>query len=203
MTPVEQDHIVGAFSFELAKCTSPEIHARMVANLAQVDGDLATKVAAHLGIGVPSGAPLEPDGTSPALSMAVTTPGPLSGRKVAVLVGDSTPTRVVNAWRKVADPLGVEIVVVGPHLGKLEKGVPVDQTVHITDPVEYDGVVLAADPDEAMGMFVQEAYRHHKTVSILAPADGAALGIDSADAGVEADPDAFFAALGLHRHWER
>ncbi len=202
MTPVEQDHIVGAFSFELAKCTSAEIHARMVANLSQVDADLAEKVAAHLGIGAPTGAPIEPDGSSPALSLVPTAPGPLNGRKVAVLVGDATPTRVVNAWRKAADPLGVEIVVVGPHLGKLEKGVPVDQTIHITDPVEYDGVVLAAEPDEAMGMFVQEAYRHHKTVSVL-PADGQTLGIDLTESGVETDPGKFLGALALHRHCDR
>ncbi len=77
-----------------------------------------------------------------------------------------------------------------------------DQTVHITDPVECDGVVLAAEPDDAMGVFVQEAYRHHKTVS-LSPANSAVLGIDVAEAGVETDPEAFFDALALHRHWDR
>ena len=202
MTPVEQDHIVGAFSFELAKCTASGIHERMVGNLAEVDADLAERVAAHLGIDVPEGRPVEPEGTSPALSME-TGPGPVAGRKVAVLVGDDTTTRTINLWRKAADPLGVEVVAVGPRLGKLERNVPVDRSIHITDPVEYDGVVLAAVPDEAMGVFVQEAYRHHKTVAMTTPDFGAGLGIDVDEAGVSTSPEDFFDALTLHRHWNR
>ena len=202
MTPIEQEHIVGAFSFELAKCTAPAIHERMVANLAQVDADLAGQVAAHLGLEAPTGSPVEPEGTSPALSME-RGPGPVDGRQVAVLVGDATTTRVVNAWRKAADPLGVEIIVVGPHLGKLEGGVPVDRTVHITDPVEYDGIVLAADPDEAMGLFVQEAYRHHKTIGLVGPGATADLGIATDAEGVAGDPEEFFGQLANHRHWNR
>ncbi|CAN5504536.1 catalase [soil metagenome] len=202
MTPIEQEHIVGAFSFELAKCISPDIHARMVANLAEVDAELATKVAAHLGIEAPAGSPIEPDGVAPSLSM-ITGPGPLEGRKVAILVDDPTPNRVLATWRKAADPLGVEIVVVGPHLGKLDNGVVVDKTIHTTQPVEYDGVVLAADPEQAMAVFTQEAFRHHKTVAILRPAKAEAIGIESELSGVEKEPDGFFAALAMHRHWDR
>ena len=203
MTPPEQDHIVGAFSFELAKCTSPDIHVRMVANLAEVDADLAAQVAAHLGLDAPHGAVVDPEAPSPALSMQVTEPGPIAGRQVAILVDDTTPNRLLNRWREAADPSGVEIVIVGPHLGKLDKGAVVDRTIHITDPVEYDGVVLAADPDEAMGAFIQEAYRHHKTVALTSPAQEAATGIGLSGEGVESEPDAFLASLALHRHWNR
>jgi catalase len=203
MTPVEQDHIVGAFSFELAKCVSPGIRSRMVANLAQVDADLAAGVAAHLGIEAPSGRPIEPAQTSAALSMEDAASGPVAGRQVAVLVGEGTTARALTDWRKAADPLGVEIVAVGPRLGKLDKGAVADRTVHITQSVEYDGVVLLAEPDEAMAMFVQEAYRHHKTVG-LAPGSGAAVaGVDADSAGVATGPAEFFDALALHRHWAR
>ena len=203
LTPTEQEHIAGAFSFELAKCLSPGIHARMVANLAQVDADLAEQVAAHLGIDVPAGSPVDPALVSPALSLDRGEPSPVDGRMVAVIVDDTTTTRAVAAWRNAADPLGVEIVAVGPHLGKLAKGVPVDRSLHITDPVEYDGVVLACEPDEATAAFVQEAYRHHKTVAIADVAWAGLLGVDAAAAGVETQPDAFFDALALHRHWDR
>jgi len=37
MTAVEKDHIVGAFAFELGRCTSVEIRQRMVGNLAEVE----------------------------------------------------------------------------------------------------------------------------------------------------------------------
>ena len=203
LTLTEQEHIAGAFSFELAKCVSGGIHTRMVANLAQVDAGLAEQVAAHLGIAVPDGSPVEPALLSGALSLDRQESGPVDGRIVAVLVDDATVTRVVAAWRSAADPLGVEIVVVGPHLGELDKGVAVDRSFHITDPVEYDGVVLACEPDEAVAAFVQEAYRHHKTVAITDASWSGPLGIDDAAEGVDAAPDAFFAALALHRHWNR
>ncbi|MCU1371392.1 MAG: katE [Ilumatobacteraceae bacterium] len=203
LTPTEQEHIASAFSFELAKCVSGGIHARMVANLAQVDAGLAEQVAAHLGIAVPDGEPVEPALLSGALSLDRQEPGPVDGRIVAVLVDDATSTRSVSAWRTAADPLGVEVVVVGPHLGKLEKGVAVDRSFHITDPVEYDGVVLACEPDEAIAAFVQEAFRHHKTVAVTDPAWGEGIGVDPEAEGVEVSPDPFFAALALHRHWNR
>ncbi len=122
---------------------------------------------------------------------------------VAVLVDDDTPSRMVSAWRAAAGPLGVEIVAVGPHLGKLARGVPVDRTVHITDAVEYDGVVLAAEPDETTALFVQEAYRHHKTLAILDVPWAASLGMSFEEPGVTDTHDAFFEDLALHRHWDR
>lgn len=205
LTPVEQEHIAGAFSFELAKCTSPGIHARMVANLARVDRDLAEQVAAHLGIGVDEGevSPVEPGMVSAALSLDRGEPNPTEGRVVALLVDDATTTRTVSAWRNAADPLGVEIVTVGPHLGKLERGVAVDRTLHITDPVEYDGVVLAAAPDEAIAAFVQEAFRHHKPVALVDAGALDLVGIPAGAAGVSDAPEAFFDDLALHRHWAR
>jgi catalase len=203
LSDVERDHLVGAFSFELGKCVSAGIHQRMVANLANVDADLASRVAAHLGLDAPSGSPVEPAVLSPALSLDRGAPDAVNGRIVAVLVAEATPNRVVSAWRTAADPLGVEIVVVGPHFGTLGGGVAVDRSLHITDPVEYDGVVLAGDPDAGMGMFVQEAFRHHKTVAILDAHWAEPLGIDLDRAGVTSTPEAFLDALALHRHWNR
>jgi len=204
LTDVEREHIVGAFSFELAKCVSPGVRQRMVANLSRVDTDLANQVAAHLGIEVPDGAVTEPQVLSPALSMETGAPGVVGGRIVAVLVDDDTPKRVVSAWRAAADPLGVEIVTVGPHLGELDAKVVADRTIHITDPVEYDGVVVAvAEPDEAMAVFAQEAFRHHKTIGLTDPLVGDGIGIALDAPGVADSPTAFFDALAGHRHWDR
>ena len=50
LTDTEREHIAGAFAFELGKCVSPGVRQRMLENLAQVDTELAEKVAAHLGI---------------------------------------------------------------------------------------------------------------------------------------------------------
>jgi catalase len=204
LTDVEREHIIGAFSFELAKCVSPGVRERMVANLANVDAELVARVAAHLGIAAPDVAVSTPGVLSPALSMVAPGPGPVHGRIVAVLVDDATPKRLVADWRGAADPLGVEVVAVGPRLGTLEGDVVADRSIHITDPVEYDGVVVAVQaPDESVAVFAQEAYRHHKTVAFVDPAAAAAAGIDPGSPGVAHAPDAFFEALALHRHWDR
>ena len=56
-TPVEQNHIVEAFRFELTKVQTPAVRARMVAGLMNVDRELASKVAAGLGIDLPEPLP--------------------------------------------------------------------------------------------------------------------------------------------------
>ena len=53
MSKPEQDHIVGAFSFELGKCLREEIKDRVLANLANVSADLVAQVAANLGTTAP------------------------------------------------------------------------------------------------------------------------------------------------------
>lgn len=68
---------------------------------------------------------------------------------------------------------------------------------------EYDGVVLAAEPDEAMAVFTQEAFRHHKTVALTDAEFAGPTGIDLEADGVASEPAEFFDALALHRHWER
>ena len=49
-TPVEQQHIVDAFVFELSKVERPDIRARMVANLRTSTTTSATAVADGLGL---------------------------------------------------------------------------------------------------------------------------------------------------------
>ena len=203
LTPVEQDHLVGAFRFELGKCLSPVVVERMLTNLAAVDGSLCAQVASHLGLTPPTGSESDEDLQSPALSMLPPGPGPIDGRKVAVLVGDDTDPAVVDAWRAAADPAGVEVVTVGPRFGTLAGGVEADRTMHTTASVEYDGVVLASSAHEGSALFVQEAYRHHKTVGAIEAEALDPLGIPAGADGVEEDPPTFMVAMGWHRHWDR
>ncbi|MEY2398956.1 MAG: catalase [Actinomycetota bacterium] len=203
LSDVEQLHVAQAFSFELGKCISPGVQARMVTNLANVDAALAEEVAAHLGISAPAGKVMEPTMVSEALSQTRPQDPIVAGRMVAILADEDTPARVVNAYRAGADPLGVEVIVIGPHFGKLASGLPIDRSAHISDPVEYDGVVLATAPDEVTAVFVQEAFRHHKTIGVSDPSMIDALDLPVNAAGVAQSPDDFFAALGLHRHWNR
>lgn len=203
LTPVEQDHLIGAFRFEPGRCSEVTVIERMLTNLASVDSSLCEQVVSNRGMTPPTGVQSDEDLTSPALSMLPPEPGPIDGREVARLIGDETTPDVVDAWRAAADPAGVEIVAVGPRFGVLAGGAEADRTVHTTSSVEYDGVVLAAEAHEGLTMFVQEAYRHHKTVGAIDEAMLGPLGVAQSAPGVESDPATFMVAMGWHRHWDR
>ena len=76
LTPLEQAHIVEAFTFELGKCYEQAIKERELQVLANVDADLCAQVAAGLGLPAPKGSPRRDVTLSPALSQVVTEPGP-------------------------------------------------------------------------------------------------------------------------------
>ncbi len=204
LTPVEQDHLIGAFRFELGKCTNVEVVSRMVQNLAHVDGDLCAQVAAHLGMPAPESDAEAAQMVSPALSMAPPGPGPIDGRKVAVLVGDDTDPAALRPLQRAADAVGVEVVAVGPRFGDLRGGATADRTMHTTASVEYDAVVVATAVDQGVALFAQEAYRHHKPIGTAGAGDVTSCGIPGdVDGVVGDDPDDLLGAMALHRHWDR
>jgi catalase len=53
MTESEQSHIASSFTFELSKVGLEQVPPRMVSNLRNVDEQLAKRVAAGIGIGLP------------------------------------------------------------------------------------------------------------------------------------------------------
>ena len=221
MTAPERDHIVAAFSFELGKCVHPEVRARTMDNLANVDAELCGRVAANLGMDAPTGAPAADAGSSPALSQVPLEPGPITGRVVGVLVGDGVDDAGVEALRDALGAEGATLYVIAPTGGAvagLGGPLPVDRTVLTTQSVEYDGLVVAGGQSAAVlasdaytAVNLGEAFRHHKVVAAwgeglevleacgIADEPGVVAG-DAADAGFAAQ---LVEALGWHRHWER
>jgi catalase len=228
MEPIEQDHIVGAFSFELANVSDPDIQDRQLANLVAVDADLAAQVAANLGRPVPTDAPASVAPvieSSPALSMVPSEPGRIDGRAVGVIIGDGVDAKAVAKLAKAVAGAGAVLHVVGPHGGTVD-GVEVARTLHACDSVQFDALVLedsgaallegATGPFHAglkVGVLLQEAFRHHKAVGSLgssATASLAELGIDTDAPGVvsgssatKAFLDDLLEAVAWHRWWER
>ena len=92
------------------------------------------------------------------------------------------------AWLVGTDPCAV--LELGAGTGKLTRSL-----------VELGHEVYATDPDEASAAFVQEAFRHHKTVGLVGRVQVA--GVEPGGDGVAADPSGFFEALAMHRHWGR
>jgi len=139
----EQNHIVRALRFELGKVGTPPIRERMLGLLAQVDTDLANRVAAGLGLNVPKklekpmnmSVPADADPRkfqpkraeeelepSPALRMVDNPNFPLKSiktRKIAFLVADGFNEASVMDMKMALMKAGAKAMTVAPHLGVL------------------------------------------------------------------------------------
>jgi catalase len=222
MTPPEQEHIVGAFSFELGKVSDLDIQDRQLANLANVDSDLCEQVAANLGRPVPDAAPVALDAEpvierSPALSMVPPGPGPIDGRVVGLLVGDAVKPGAVDKLTQALDAQDAVLHVIGPRGGTIGK-VEVHHTYHTCDSVMFDALVVDSsaagllERERKVAVMVQEGFRHHKAIAALGDGstvlDQAGVPVDAPGVVVGASATkAFTAALveavGWHRHWDR
>ena len=142
-SPVEQNHIVRALRFELGKVGTPPIRERMLALLAQVDTDLANRVAAGLGASVPKKldkplnlsvpADADPRKFQPKKLAEEMEPSPrlrmidnpnftlktIKTRKIAFLVADGFDDRSVADMKLALMKAGAQVMTVAPRLGVL------------------------------------------------------------------------------------
>src|SRR6202050_4131212 len=141
LTPLEQAHIVEAFTFELGKCCEQAIKERELLVLANVDADLVARVAAGLGLPAPVGSPAADVALSPALSQVVTEPGPIAGRKIGVIADAGSDLAGIGKVRKAAAKLGASVLVIAPSGGVLGSGThteTADRTLLTARSVEFD-----------------------------------------------------------------
>jgi len=187
-TPVEQNHIADAFTFELSKVENPAIRARIVSHLLNVDGGLAEKVAKGLGFqnmpkraepAIPTRTDLEP---SPALSILLNRPTKFEGRKVGALVTDRVNSDLITALKKALDKESATIEFIAPTIAGVRASdgswIEADQKVDGGPSVLYDAValmiseegssLLASQP--AARDFVADAFAHSKFIAYVAAA---------------------------------
>ena len=183
-TPVEQNHIVAAFRFELTKVETPAIRARMVAGLRNVDEQLASRVAQGLGIKLPDALPrvlakpAKPEvTTSPALSLTARPgDGSIRTRCIALLVADGVNAAASQAIHDALTEQGAVAKYVAPRLGPVQGGgIEADATLETAPPVLFDAVVLPSGKaaidallknGQAMD-FIKDQYRHCKPILAL------------------------------------
>jgi catalase len=219
LSPVEQEHIVEAFTFELGKCYEQSIRERELEVLADVDADLCGRVAAGLGLPAPTGAPSADVMPAPSLSQLAIEPGPVAGRKVGVIADTASDLAGIGKLRKTLEKRGVTVRVIAPTGGVLARRTQreiVERTFLTVRSIEFDALVVAGKTatggDLKLALLLQEAYRHCKPVG--AWGTGAAVlddvGIDTAGPGVvvadsvaKAFTDQLVRLLGLHRVWDR
>jgi catalase len=219
MSPIEQAHMIEAFTFELGKCYEKSVKERMLTVLADVDADLCEQVAAGLGLGAPQGRPVGEVDLSPALSQIVDKPGPVAGRRIGVIADPASDLAGVAKLRDAAAAAGAKVLVISAVGGELRRGTRteiVERTFATTRSIEYDAVVIAggSEPvsDARVRTLLEEAYRHGKPIAAWGsggdtlaeagiPSDGPGVLIGSTM--VKGFTGALFEAMGRHRVWDR
>jgi catalase len=218
-SPVEQQHIINAFRFELSKVQVPAIRERMVSGLMNVDERLAREVAAGLGMDeLPDAMPrvqqkkVKPEVTeSRALSLlARPGDGSIRARRVAIIVADGVVGEEVEALAEALAAEGSVPVILGARLGRVksDRGKPLEISAPLdaAPSVVFDALILpdggaAARTLSSNGRaleFVKDTYRHCKPILVI----GAAVQILD-EAGVphtlptgKADPGLLLAKSG-------
>jgi catalase len=184
-TPIEQNHIADAFTFELSKVENPAIRARMVSHLLNVDGGLAEKVATGLGFqklpkraepAMPTRTDLEP---SPALSILLNRPTKFEGRKVGALVTDGVNSDLITALDKALGKENATIEFIAPTIAGVRASdgswIEADQKIDGGPSVLYDAVALMISEEgssllanqPAARDFVADAFAHSKFIAYV------------------------------------
>ncbi|AZE45800.1 Catalase KatE [Pseudomonas chlororaphis] len=226
MSTHEQEHIIAAYSFELGKVEREWIRARQVNEiLANIDLELARRVAQNLGLPVPRAGTVEvPELTpdhSPALSQANLLSGDIKTRKVAILAANGVDGKAIDALKKALQAEGAHAKLLGPTSAPVTtadgKTLPVDASMEGLPSVAFDAVfvpggaksIQALSGDGVALHYLLEAYKHLKAIALQGEAqqllDVLKLEVD---AGLIVGGDAkalkaFFNAIAHHRVWER
>jgi catalase len=223
-TEPEQNHIISAFIFELSKVEAVAVRERMVGQLANVDPEIAQRVANGLGMQgkiKPVSTTVQARGdlpASPALSILGKALKTVEGRVIGCLVADGSDAGVVKAVKKAAAKAGADFKIVAPKVGG---AVAADGTIIEADfqlaggpSVLFDAVFVALSEDGATLLsleaaavsWVHDAYAHLKVIG--APADAQVL-LDKAgvvdDEGILIAPEAaaFIDRVAAGRVWAR
>ena len=162
----EKMHITDALRFELGKVDMPEIRARMLVVLNQVDKGLAAQVAYTLGMSIPAtpeilnhSIPADADPqsyqpriiegslkVSPALSMANTIKDSIRTRKIAFLAADGVDANEVSTVKNALLNAGAMVEIIAPRLGTITSAdgseIAVDKSLMTVSSVLYDAVYV-------------------------------------------------------------
>ncbi|MBB4630847.1 catalase [Sphingosinicella soli] len=218
--PAEQAHLASALVFELSKVGLEHVRIRVLANLLNVDPDLAKRVAEGLAMPLPkaspSAVPVQDFDPSPAVRIIN---GPLdldtlAGRSVGVLIADGSDAKALDKLLKAIDSAGARAVLIAPKVGGATLA---DGSIRKADAqlagcpsVMVDAVALVLSKEgcktllgEAAAIqFVMDAFGHLKAIGHT-PESAPLL----EKAGVEPDEGvvdlAGFVEAAKTRYWDR
>lgn len=220
LTPVEKEHTIEAFSYQLGRVRSESVRQQNVNMLVNVDQELAYIVADNIGVKRPSGSHVPISTSYPSLSQA-NTPRYAYTQKVGVLVGDGFNSSEVANTLNYLKQAGVFVVIVSETLGTVTGSdgtkLKVDETFLTSSPYLLDSLYVVGGRSKKQGKFnadltryVQTAYKHYKPIgvattgqSFLHKSDRNNLaGVVFAANNPKFGKD-FVSAIAKHRFWNR
>lgn len=218
MSPAEKFDLVRTFSFHVGKVKSKSVRQQVVDMFTNVDQEMATQIAANIGVNPPAGSHVQVTASSPVLSMANTTYVPHT-QKVGVLMGNGFDDKEVQVVLEAMERYGVFYEVIsekqGMVTGKNGSKIEVNETFVTTYPVLYDSFYVvggSGDNQEQLAMdmmeFVNMAYKFYKPIGlattgeVFRPKSGNLAGVISASRSSSFSED-FIAAIATQRFWER
>jgi catalase len=205
-SPIEQQHIIDAFRFELTRVQTQAVRERVVAQLRNVDETLAQGVASGLGMPLPDPLPMvvppvRPEvERSPALSLlARPGDGGVATRRVAIVVADGVDTEVASEIYAQLAQAGAMPRYIGRRLGQVAapggSALPVEVTFEAAPSVLWDAIVLPGEPaaneiamDDHVAEFVMLQWRHNKPI-LAAQSGETVLQIAGVDLDMQVEDD--------------
>lgn len=229
-TPIEQQHIIAAFSFELSKVVRTYIRERVVDQLAHIDIQLAQSVADKLGIALSDEQrnavpPKDVNGLKkdPSLSLYAVPGGTIKGRVVAILLNDKTRASDVLGIMQALKTKGVHAKLLYSRMGEVTADdgsvLPIAATFAGAPSLTVDAVIVpCGDIDSLLNngdavYYLLEAYKHLKPIAlagearqfkaVLKVAAQGEEGIVEGDNVDNAFTTKLFDLLAAHRVWSR
>ena len=220
LSPMERQHTIEAFSFQLGKVVDQSVRQQNVDLLANVDTELANTVADHIGVKRPSGSHVNVSTAYPSLSQENTNRS-TETQKVGVIIANGFDSKEVNQVIEALEQAGTFVEVVGESLqdvvGMDEGRLQVNKTFITTSPYLLDAIYVVGGNatnkekfDYNVKHFIQVAFEHYKPIGVASSAIEffQAENMKSAPGVVmlnnsSTTPDAFIDAIHQHRFWER
>ncbi|KAJ7254955.1 catalase-domain-containing protein [Mycena haematopus] len=190
LAPIEQQHLINAVSFELDHCDDPLVYEPAIARFNDIDGDLARRIAANLGLPAPTtpGAQANHGKRARGLSQFDFMPKvpTIKSRRVAILVADGFDAACVEGMRAAVSAAGALPFVIAPRRGTIRAhgdggegtGVPADHHLEGQRSTMFDALFIASGAESVKTLatsgralhWVIEAFGHLKTIGAVGEA---------------------------------
>lgn len=219
LTPIEKQHTIEAFSYQLGKVKSESVRQQNVNLLVNVDKEMATIIADNIGVKRPTGNHVPISTSYPSLSQE-NTPKYATTQTVGVLIGNGFNGREVSAALRAFDENGVFYSIVSEKLGSVTGAdgttLKVDETFLTSSPYLFDSLYIVGGNESnrnfvmSIHKFFINAYEHFKPIGVATTGNAYITTTEGNNlAGVvfaENNPNFgndFVAAIGQHRFWNR